>query len=98
MIKVKQEGCVDVICSNFVDKSSLKCVRKIKVPDYSIIPRCHFQNGTLRPRVVLKSFPGSGNTWTRQLLEKTTGICTGIGIHICGSKIPRKIAIYTFIF
>ena len=43
-------------------------------------PACHFMNGTLRGSVALFSYPGSGNTWLRQLLEKATGICTGEGI------------------
>ena len=38
---------------------------------------CHFMNGTGRRPVALASFPGSGNTWVRGLLEKVTGICTG---------------------
>ena len=38
---------------------------------------CHFQNGTSRHPVALASFPGSGNTWMRGLLQKITGICTG---------------------
>ena len=38
---------------------------------------CHFMNGTKRGRVGLISFPGSGNTWVRGLLETATGICTG---------------------
>ena len=38
---------------------------------------CHFVNGTGRRRVALASFPGSGNTWVRGLLEMTSGICTG---------------------
>ena len=38
---------------------------------------CHFQNGTNRHPVALASFPGSGNTWMRGLLQKITGICTG---------------------
>jgi hypothetical protein len=29
------------------------------------------------PRVALSSFPGSGNTWARILLEKATGLRTG---------------------
>jgi hypothetical protein len=28
--------------------------------------------------VGLVSFPGSGNTWVRGLLQKVTGICTGM--------------------
>ena len=38
---------------------------------------CHFQNGTNRHPVALASFPGSGNTWMRGILQKITGICTG---------------------
>ncbi|KAL4218815.1 WSC domain-containing protein 1 [Mactra antiquata] len=32
---------------------------------------------TPKPFVALASFPGSGNTWTRQLLEDLTGVYTG---------------------
>ena len=38
---------------------------------------CRFMNGSGRLPVALASFPGSGNTWVRGLLEKITGICTG---------------------
>ncbi len=34
-------------------------------------------NGTGRSAVALVSYPGSGNTWLRGLLEQVTGICTG---------------------
>lgn len=34
-------------------------------------------DGQDRVPVALVSVPGSGNTWTRGLLEKATGICTG---------------------
>ncbi len=40
--------------------------------------KCHFMNGTGRAAVALVSYPGSGNTWLRGLLEQVTGICTGI--------------------
>ena len=39
--------------------------------------KCHFMNGTNRAAVALVSFPGSGNTWVRGLLEQATGVCTG---------------------
>ncbi len=39
---------------------------------------CHFIDGYGRAPVALVSFEGSGNTWLRGLLEKATGICTGI--------------------
>ena len=41
---------------------------------------CHenrlWANST-RPRVALASYPGSGNTWMRYLLQQSTGILTG---------------------
>ena len=43
----------------------------------SILGPCHFINGSKRAAVALASFPGSGNTWVRGLLEKATGVCTG---------------------
>ena len=38
---------------------------------------CRFVDGNNRLPVALASFPGSGNTWARGLIEKVTGICTG---------------------
>ena len=38
---------------------------------------CSFINGTSRGPIALASFPGSGNTWVRGLLQLATGICTG---------------------
>ena len=38
---------------------------------------CHFLRGEGRETVLLASYPGSGNTWVRGLLQKITGICTG---------------------
>ena len=38
---------------------------------------CHFLNRNEREAVALVSFPGSGNTWVRGLLEELTGVCTG---------------------
>ena len=73
-----QGKCTDVVCSEFITDRDLSCARKVKVePDQRVTPGCHFQNGTSKPLVLLRSFPGSGNTWARQLLEKSTGICTG---------------------
>ena len=40
--------------------------------------KCRFQRGDQRYPVGLGSFQGSGNTWLRGLLEKITGICTGM--------------------
>jgi len=78
--------CKDVICSEFLYKCDWdlmrKCVNRMsKKKNQPIVhPACHFMNGTSRGSVALFSYPGSGNTWLRQLLEKATGICTGEGI------------------
>ena len=81
--------CKDVICSEFLHKHDWnrvgKCVNKLKKKHAELMnevrptlrPACHFMNGTSRGGVALLSFPGSGNTWLRGLLEKATGICTG---------------------
>ena len=41
---------------------------------------CRFMNGSGWSPVGLVSFPGSGNTWVRGLLQKATGICTGTSV------------------
>ena len=38
---------------------------------------CRFMDGQGRASVGLVSYPGSGNTWLRAVLEAATGICTG---------------------
>ena len=74
--------CRDVVCSNFLTDKDWKqwnsCIGKGESKPHNVIPKCRFQDGSSRPYVALKSFPGSGNTWVRQLLEESTGICTGI--------------------
>ena len=78
--------CKDVICSEFLHNHDWievdKFMRAVKKKDrlHKISPACHFINGTSRGSVALLSFPGSGNTWLRGLLEKATGVCTGEGI------------------
>ena len=58
-------------CSN-------RCVNSSKKYGPEMDGVCHFMNGRGRLPVALVSFPGSGNTWTRGLLEKVTGVCTGV--------------------
>ena len=75
--------CLDPICSNFLstDTQVLHCAKYIskKLPlNISVTPTCRFQNGASKPVYLLRSYPGSGNTWARQVLEKATGICTGV--------------------
>ena len=79
-LSTRQGKCADIVCSNFLSISEMNCAKAIAArmePATRVTPRCHFQNGTMKPRVLLRSYPASGNTWTRQLLEKTSGICTG---------------------
>ena len=75
-------NCVKRNCREFLsdsekDKMSV-CERKAKSEGYQIKDSdCKFLPSTGRHPVALSSAPGSGNTWTRGLLEKATGICTG---------------------
>ncbi|XP_046563255.1 WSCD family member AGAP003962-like [Haliotis rubra] len=41
-----------------------------RCPDVRLSPR-------ILPQIALASYPGSGNTWTRHLLQQMTGIATG---------------------
>lgn len=78
--------CNSSICYEYLSRTESvffnKCVKKTVDKETKFGPiqkgRCHFMNGTGRYPVALASFPGSGNTWLRGLLEKATGICTGI--------------------
>ena len=80
-LSTRQGKCADIVCSNFLATSKNHCATK-RIPEWiksgtRVTPKCHFQNGAKKHRVLLRSYPGSGNTWTRQLLEKSSGICTG---------------------
>ena len=85
--------CEDALCSEFLTEKDLKQVDRcanrfikqqlVREGEETLVPTCHFINGTSRAsKVALISFPGSGNTWTRGLLEKATGICTGEGHNL----------------
>ena len=81
--------CRNALCSEFLGQDDWqrvgKCVNSLrkKYPEKTVRvgatlkPTCHFVNGTSKGSVVLISFPGSGNSWLRALLERTTGMCTG---------------------
>ena len=75
-------NCVKKNCREFLSDSEKDkisaCERKAKSEGYQIKDSdCKFLPSTGRHPVALISAPGSGNTWTRGLLEKATGICTG---------------------
>jgi hypothetical protein len=78
-------NCRDSICSEFVTKTDKPhfdyCIKKTwKIRARYREPRdsvCRFMNGAGRDPVALASFPGSGNTWVRGLIQSVTGLCTG---------------------
>ena len=77
--------CSNPVCTEFLTKADLVhfsyCKHKtelLKEPRRSL--GCRFMNGTGRDPVALASYPGSGNTWARGLLQAVSGLCTG-GIY-----------------
>ena len=80
------KNCSDTLCLKYLSDEERgyfdECTQRANslVKKYGPITnsgQCRFQNGTNRVPVALASFPGSGNTWVRGLLEKVTGFCTG---------------------
>ena len=76
--------CEDTYCrdqlSNYDKLLYTSCVGKVKtmVGTETISDNgCRFLVNRSRKPIALISFPGSGNTWVRQLLESASGICTG---------------------
>lgn len=74
----------DTACRGFLKgqarDSYTQCMARVRKYGHSKKAKdngCHFIDGKGRGVVALTSFPGSGNTWVRSLLEKATGICTG---------------------
>ena len=79
-------NCSTTICSELLTAEDIRhftyCIRKAwkrsvatyREPQSST---CLFINGSGRYPMALASYPGSGNTWVRGLLQKTTGLCTG---------------------
>lgn len=57
---------------------------------------CHFMDGRGRLPVALASFPGSGNTWARGLLEKVTRVCTGRDQHKPCNSCIRSLNLYVY--
>ena len=93
--------CSDAVCSNFAAAdggsrrgSSLRCAEATATklaPGESVTPKCRFQNGTSKPVYLLRSYPGSGNTWIRQVLERVTGICTGDAVQHTANGVATSI-------
>ena len=49
-------------------------------------------NGTNRAAVALVSFPGSGSTWVRGLLEQATGVCTGRSVCLGSGRLGANVS------
>ncbi|CAI8056765.1 WSC domain-containing protein 1 [Geodia barretti] len=81
--------CKSRICREFLTKADMGyfgyCWRKTGMKREVQRSQCKFLNSTSRAPVALSSFPGSGNTWVRGLLQQVTGVCTG-GIY-CDTKL-----------
>ena len=79
-----RQKCRSRICREYLSKKDLAhfsyCWKKARMTRERERSQCRFLNATTRPPIALASFPGSGNTWVRGLLQQATGICTG-GIY-----------------
>ena len=75
--------CRDSMCSEYLSSDDAvkmaECLAKVRSYNVTSIDDggCRFMDGRGRAAVALASFPGSGNTWVRGLLERATGVCTG---------------------
>lgn len=92
-----KSDCRDSICSEFLtdaDKPHFNyCAHKTRIVSHkqyreSLQSSCVFINGSHRNPVGLASYPGSGNTWVRGLLQEVTGLCTG-GVY-CDTELRRN--------
>ena len=92
-VRTSISDCRDSLCFEYLsskEKNDFRwCMNKTKAMEYKFGPvtngTCRFMNGTGRyppGPVALASQPGSGNTWVRGLLEKATGICTGMALYL----------------
>ena len=76
---LKDPACRGYLSGRAMDSYN-QCMARVKKYGHSKFAKdngCHFIDGRRRGVVALASFPGSGNTWVRTLLERVTGICTG---------------------
>ena len=102
IVKANVEKCDDLICKKYLTESEWPyyndCVNETLHPRLNkrsegpLIEEdptpCTFYNGTAKKKAtLLVSFPGSGNTWFRGLLQQVTGVCTGS--HLCDVDLRR---------
>ena len=96
------EECDDLLCKKYLTEREWRqynhCVKEtihptLKRSEGPLIEQdptpCTFYNGTAKKgATLLVSFPGSGNTWLRGLLQQVTGVCTGS--HWCDMDLRRR--------
>lgn len=102
VVKAEVEKCDDLICKKYLTKSEWpyfdECVNETLYPRLNkrsegpLVEEdptpCTFYNGSSKKIAsMLVSFPGSGNTWFRGLLQQVTGVCTGS--HLCDVDLRR---------
>jgi len=102
-------SCSDSLCSEYLtpqDWSNFKtCASRAQAryrqllnssdTDITLpLGKCHFMDGRNRPAIALVSFPGSGNTWVRGLLEQGTGVCTGKWLSGCQCLIINVCSVF----
>ena len=88
----KRVKCKSQLCYEFLDKLDLRhfsfCWKRANMEKETAQSTCHFLNASDRAPVALASFPGSGNTWVRGLLQIATDVCTG-GIY-CDTTLRKN--------
>ena len=92
-------NCSDSLCSEYLmpqdwrnfktcaSRARARYAQLLNSSDSNVtlpLGKCHFMDGRNRAAIALVSFPGSGNTWVRGLLEQATGICTGEAVCVWG--------------
>lgn len=86
--------CIKRLCGEYLTNADIPhyryCMKKSKLrSDWEPAEsKCNFMNGTGRHPVALASHPGSGHILIRELLQKSTGICTG-GVN-CDVSLRRR--------
>ena len=96
------EQCDDLLCKKYLTENEWKqyklCLKETLHPKHTLSEGplieqdptpCTFHNGTAKKAPTwLISFPGSGNTWLRGLLQQVTGVCAGS--HYCDIDLRRR--------
>ena len=92
--KFNGTGCQKRLCAEFLTSFDLPhyryCMKKSRIHSDRELPesQCNFLNASGRNSVALASHPGSGHLLVRELLQKSTGLCTG-GVN-CDVRLRRN--------